>query len=129
MGTGKSAEEARAAVAAARRILSELGVPRHPQKTRIVRVRQGCEFLGYKIKRGKQLQLPPGKIRSGAQPGAWYAYPREQSIRRFMAQVRQLTTRRVPLTTKEFDRGGKPGIAGLGPVLQAGPRPKALQPA
>jgi hypothetical protein len=35
----------------------------HPQKTRIVHVRQGFEFLGYKVKRGKQLQLPPGKIR------------------------------------------------------------------
>jgi hypothetical protein len=34
-----------------------------------VPVRQGFEFLGYKIKRGKQLRLPPGKIRSGARSG------------------------------------------------------------
>src|SRR6059058_5208906 len=57
--TCESAAEARAAVVAALRILSELGVQLHPQKTRIVHVRQGFEFLGYKIKRGKQLRLPP----------------------------------------------------------------------
>src|SRR5437870_8622134 len=60
------AAEARAAVAAALRILNELGVQLHPQKTRIVHVRQGFDFLGYKIKRGKQLRLTPGKVRSGA---------------------------------------------------------------
>ncbi len=109
--TCKSAEEARAAVAVALRILGNLGVQLHPQKTRIVHVRQGFEFLGYKIKLGKQLQLPPGKIRSGAQAGALYAYPREKSVRRFMDQVRRLTKRRVPLTTKEL-------ILELNPVLR-----------
>jgi RNA-directed DNA polymerase len=89
-------------VAAALRILNELGVQLHPQKTRVVHVRQGFEFLGYKIKRGKQLRLPPGKIRSGIQSGALYAYPREKSIRHFMDQVRALTGRRVPLKTKEL---------------------------
>ena len=67
----------------------------NPQKTRIVHVRQGFEFLGYKIKRGgRQLRLPPSKIRSGARPGALYAFPREKSIRHFMDQVRPLTRRR-----------------------------------
>jgi hypothetical protein len=62
------------------RILNELGVQLHPQKTRIVHVRQGFEFLGYKIKRGqRQLRLLPGKIRSGVQPGALYACANEQS--------------------------------------------------
>src|SRR5882672_11316477 len=97
--TCKSAAEARAAVAAALRILKELGVQLDPQKTRIVHVRQGFEFLGYKIKRGKQLRLPPGKISSGAQSGALYAIPREKSVHRFMDQVRALTRRRVPLKT------------------------------
>jgi len=109
--TCTSAEEARAAIAVALRILSELGVQLHPQKTRIVHVRHGFEFLGYKIKRGRQLRLPPGKIRSGAQSGALYAYPREKSIQRFMDQVRQLTKRRVPLTTEEL-------IDELNPVLR-----------
>ena len=112
--TCKSAEEARAAVAAALRILSELGVQLQPQKTRIGQVRQGFEFLGYKIKRGKQLQLPSGKIGSGAQSGALYAYPREKSIRRFRDQVRQLTKRRVPLETKELIEELNPVLRGWG---------------
>ncbi len=77
--TCSSAAEARAAVAAALRILNELGVQLHPQKTRIVHVQQGFDFLGYKIKRGKQLRLPPSKIRSGAQSGALYAMSLERN--------------------------------------------------
>jgi retron-type reverse transcriptase len=87
----KSEVEARAAIAAALRILKELGVELHPQKTRIVHVQHGFEFLGYKIKRGKRLKLSEGKIRSTAKSGALYAFPREKSIRRFMDQVRALT--------------------------------------
>jgi len=113
--TCTSAAEARAAVAAALRILSELGVQLHPEKTRIVHVRQGFEFLGYKIKRGKkQLRLPPSKIRSGIRTGALYAYPREKSIRHFMDQIRQLTKRRVPLTTEELIEGLNPVLRGWG---------------
>jgi RNA-directed DNA polymerase len=81
--TCKSAAEARSAVDAARRILKQLGVELHPQKTRIVHVQHGFEFLGYKIKRGKKLQLPESKIRSQARSGALYAYPREKSIQTF----------------------------------------------
>jgi group II intron reverse transcriptase/maturase len=109
--TCTSAAEARAALEAARRILSTLGVQLNAQKTRIVHVRHGFEFLGYKIKRGKQLRLPSHKIRSGAQSGALYAYPKEKSVRRFMDRVRALTRRRVPLTTREL-------IAQLNPVLR-----------
>jgi RNA-directed DNA polymerase len=71
--TCKSAAEARSAVEAAGRILKQLGVELHPQKTRIVHVRYGFEFLGYKIKRGKKLHLPESKIRSQARSGALYA--------------------------------------------------------
>jgi hypothetical protein len=110
--TCKSAAEARAAVEAAGRILKQLGVELHPQKTRIVHVRDGFEFLGYKIKRGKKkLNLPESKIRSQARQGALYAYPKEKSIRRFMDQVRQRTKRRIPLKTKEL-------IAALNPLLR-----------
>jgi group II intron reverse transcriptase/maturase len=47
--TCKSAAEARAAVEAAGRILKQLGVELHPQKTRIVHVQNGFEFLGYSV--------------------------------------------------------------------------------
>jgi hypothetical protein len=109
--TCKSAAEARSAVDAARRILKQLGVELHPQKTRIVHIRYGFEFLGYKIKRGKKLYLPESKIRSQARSGALYAYPREKSIQRFQDQVRQRTKRRLPLKTKEL-------IAELNPLLR-----------
>jgi group II intron reverse transcriptase/maturase len=112
--TCTSAAEARAALEAARRVLSTLGVQLNAQKTRIVHVRHGFEFLGYKIKRGKQLRLPSHKIRSGAQSGALYAYPKEKSVRRFMDRVRQLTRRRVPLTTRELIEQLNPVLRGWG---------------
>src|SRR6516225_1673993 len=110
--TCKSAAEARAAVEAAGRILKQLGVELHPQKTRIVHAQDGFEFLGYKIKRGKKkLYLPESRIRSQARQGALYAYPKDKSIRRFMDRVRQRTKRKIPLTTKEL-------IAELNPLLR-----------
>jgi len=113
--TCKSAAEARAAVDAARRILKQLGVELHPQKTRIVHMRDGFEFLGYKIKRGTRKHiLPPSKIRSGAREGALYAYPKEKSIRRFMDQVRQRTKRTVPLKTQELIKELNPLLRGWG---------------
>src|SRR6184192_2449927 len=110
--TCKSAAEARAAMDAARRILKQLGVELHPQKTRIVHVRYGFEFLGYKIKCGwRKLSLPGNQIRSQARQDALYAYPKEKSIRRFMDQVRERTKRTTPLRTEEL-------IAGLNPLLR-----------
>jgi len=103
--TCKSAAEARAAVDAARRILKQLGVEMHPQKTRIVHDRYGFEFLGYKIKLGyRKLHLPESKIRSQARQDALYAYPKAKSISRFMDQVRERTKRTRPLNTKELLR-------------------------
>jgi hypothetical protein len=108
----KSAAEARAAMEAAGRILKQLGVGLHPQKTRIVHVRDGFEFLGYKIKLGqRKLDLPDSQIRSQVRRGALYAYPKEKSIRRFMDRVRQRTQRRIPPKTKDL-------IAELNPLLR-----------
>jgi RNA-directed DNA polymerase len=112
--TCHSEAEAHAAIAVALRILKELGVELHPQKTRVVHVQHGFEFLGYKIKRGKRLKLPSDKIRSTARSGALYAFPREKSINRFMDQVRALTRRRVPLQTKELIEGLNPILRGWG---------------
>jgi group II intron reverse transcriptase/maturase len=112
--TCKSAAEALAAIAAATKILKQLGVELHPQKTRVVHVWQGFEFLGYKIKRGRQLRLPPSKIRTKARSGGLYAYPTEKSIRRFMDQVRQRTKRRIPLRTRDLILTLNPLIRGWG---------------
>jgi len=113
--TCKSAAEARAALGAALRVLKQLGVELHPQKTRIVHIREGFEFLGYKIKLGqKKLYLPESKIRSQLRAGELYAYPREKSIRRFMDQVRQRTKRTMPLRTKELIEELNPLLRGWG---------------
>ncbi len=112
--TCSSAAEARAALAAATRILEKLGVRINPQKTRIVNVQHGFEFLGFKIKRGKQLRLEPSKIESRARSGALYAYPREKSIRHFKDQIRKLTRRRAPVTTEELIQQINPVLRGWG---------------
>jgi len=110
----KSAAEARAALEAAVRILNQLGVQLNVQKTRIVHVQHGFEFLGYKIKRGKQLRLPASKIRSSARSGGLYAYPREKSVRRFMDEVRKFTKRKVPMDTQELIEQLNPTVRGWG---------------
>jgi group II intron reverse transcriptase/maturase len=112
--TCRSAAEARAAIIAAGKILKELGVELHPQKTRIVHVAHGFEFLGYKIKQGKRLSLPADKIRSRARSGALYAFPKEKSIRRFMDQVRARTMRRISLRTRELIEKLNPLLRGWG---------------
>jgi hypothetical protein len=72
----------------------------HARKTRIVHVRYGFEFLGYKIKRGSRpLRLAPEKIRSDVRAGALYAYPRQKSLQHFKDQIRKRTRRKAPLST------------------------------
>jgi group II intron reverse transcriptase/maturase len=112
VATCKSAAEARAAITTAQRILEQLGVTLHPQKTRLGHVRQGFDFLGFKIKRGqRRLKLPPHKIQSKVREGDLYAYPTRKSIRHFKDQLRARTGRRVPLSTSEL-------IADLNPVIR-----------
>ena len=126
--TCTSAAEARAAIAAALRILSELGVQLHPQKTRVVHVRRGFEFLGYLVRRGKQLQLPTEQDRHGCQIGGLVCVsPREidPALQGSGAPAYQAL---CALENQGSDRATKPGFAGVGPLLQACPRPNALQP-
>ena len=74
--TCTSAAEARAALAAATRILEQLGVRLNPQKTRIVHVQQGFDFLGYRIVRTqRRRKLPDSMIRSRLHPKGLIAYP------------------------------------------------------
>ncbi len=113
--TCQSRREAQAALAAAERILEQLGVILHVGKTRIVHVRQGFEFLGYKIKRGQRsLRLPAEKIRSGVRSGDLYAFPRAKSIQHFKDQIRRRTRRKAPVTTRELIAEINPVIRGWG---------------
>jgi len=75
--TCRTRAEAQATLEFATKILEKLGVVLHKDKTRIVHVRHGFEFLGYKIKRGtRPMKLPLRKIKSGAQRGSLYVYPK-----------------------------------------------------
>ena len=113
--TCRSRGEARAALKAAKRILAKLGVTLNAEKTRIVHVRQGFEFLGYKIKQGQRpLRLPSAKITSGARAGTLYAIPRDKSIRNFKDQIRARTRRTASVTTQELIDQLNPVIRGWG---------------
>jgi group II intron reverse transcriptase/maturase len=113
--TCRSGAEAKTALAAAKQVLEKLGVELHDRKTRIVHIREGFEFLGYKIKQGtRPLKLAANKIRSGAKSGSLYAYPREKSIRHFKDQIRKLTRRRASVNTKELIEQINPVIRGWG---------------
>ena len=108
-------EEAQRALARAERFLrEELGVELHPQKTRIVHVSQGFEFLGYKVKQGACHRLLAHKRRGRANPHNLYAIPREKSVKRFQEQIRALTRRKAPLTLREVIERINPVIRGWG---------------
>jgi RNA-directed DNA polymerase len=108
-------EEAQRALAFARRFLrEELGVELHPQKTRIVHISHGFEFLGYKVKQGKGLRLAAQRRTSRAHPQNLYAVPREKSVTRFKEQIRGLTQRKAPLTLRAMIERMNPVIRGWG---------------
>src|SRR5216684_1474388 len=89
--TCKTRREAERALTSARAVLEgKLGLRVHPEKTRIVYVAQGFEFLGYKIKQGER------RLRYREAGPDLYAYPRDRTIERFKKRVRQITTRRNP---------------------------------
>lgn len=107
--------EALGALAFAERFLrDELGVGLHPNKTRIVHIRQGFEFLGYKVKRGKGHKLSAQKRRVKGNPYDLYAVPRERSVKKFRDQIRKLTRRKAPLKLKELIDQINPVIRGWG---------------
>jgi RNA-directed DNA polymerase len=113
--TCRSRREAEAALRCAEKVLATLGVRLNLQKTRIVHVRQGFAFLGYKIKRGSRpMYLPAAKIVSGARRGDLYAYPTPKSVDRFRDTIRRKTRRRIPLSTVELTRELNPVIRGWG---------------
>lgn len=99
----------------AERVLTTLGVTLNREKPRIVHIRQGVEFLGFKIKRGEHpLHLPSSKITSGATSYSLYAYPTDKSVNRFRERIRAWTKRAAPVTTAELIEELNPLIRGWG---------------
>ena len=104
----RTREEAERALASARAVLEEeLGLRIHPEKTRIVHVSQGFEFLGYKIGLGKGLRFKQGGT-------GLYAIPRQRAIERFKDKVRAVTRRRISVPLEELIRVLNPVIRGWG---------------
>jgi group II intron reverse transcriptase/maturase len=113
--TCRTRREAERVLAEAAKILSALGVVLNREKTRIVHVQHGFEFLGYKIKRGSRpLRLASEKIRSGVRFGALYAIPRQKSVEHFKDQIRRRTRRKAPVSTRELIDEINPVIRGWG---------------
>ena len=113
--TCRTRREAERVLREATKILTSLGVELNRDKTRIVHVRHGFEFLGYKIKRGtRPLQLSPEKIRSGVRQGALYAIPRQKSVEHFKDQIRRRTRRKAPVNTQQLIAEINPVIRGWG---------------
>jgi group II intron reverse transcriptase/maturase len=80
---------ARAAQARMKQILEgELDLTVHPEKTRVVHVSKGFDFLGYTIRWQQSL----------------YAKPREKSLERFKEKVRLLTRRQQPIRLSDLIR-------------------------
>lgn len=103
------------ALEAARRTLETLGVRLHPEKTRIVHVQQGFEFLGYVVRQGKRrMYLSEHRVKSGARQGALYAQPSEKARRKFKDRIRSMTRRRAPVKTAQLVRELNPVIRGWG---------------
>jgi len=108
------AEANRALVFASRFLHRELGVELHAKKTRVVHVRHGFEFLGYKVKAGKGYRMPSSKRQVKGNSRDLYAIPREKSVKRFKGQIRRLTRRRIPLKLQDIIDSINPVIRGWG---------------
>ena len=108
-------QEAERVLSEATTILTSLGVKLNREKTRIVHIRDGFEFLGYKIKRGvRPLKLSPERIRSRARQGKLYAIPRQKSVENFKEKIRQRTRRKAPVSTQELIAQINPLVRGWG---------------
>jgi group II intron reverse transcriptase/maturase len=105
----RSRAEAERALASARAVLeSDLKLKVHPEKTRIVHISQGFEFLGYKIGRGRH-----GLSHKAGGPSL-YAIPRQRSAERFKAKVRAVTVRRGHRTLLQMLDELNPVVRGWG---------------
>jgi RNA-directed DNA polymerase len=113
--TCRTRAEAQSALAQATKILGKLGVTLNLEKTRIVHIAQGFEFLGFKIGRGKGLfKLTRDRITSKLNRQNLYAIPTQKSLDRFKDQIRALTQRRIPLRMGELIETINPIIRGWG---------------
>ena len=110
--TCRTRDGAAKALTVARQVLARLGVTLNQEKTRIVHVSKGIEFLGFTIRRGyRKLELREERIKSGARRGTIYRYPTQRTLDSFKEKIRRLTRRNNGLSTRQQ-------IACLNPLLR-----------
>ena len=113
--TCRTRREAYRALKEAERILTQLGVTLNTEKTRVVHVRHGFEFLGYLIRQARRpLRLPAPRSGNRVHGGGRYAIPRPKSVERFKDRIRRRTRRTAPVSTNELVEGINPIIRGWG---------------
>jgi RNA-directed DNA polymerase len=113
--TCRTRAEAEHVLARAAKILEKLGVTLNRDKTRIVHIAHGFEFLGFKIQRGKaKFKLPLDRIKSKLNRRNLYAIPTQKAVDRFKDQIRNLTQRCVPLRLGDLIATINPIIRGWG---------------
>jgi RNA-directed DNA polymerase len=113
--TCRTRAEAERALVRAAKILDRLGVTLNREKTRIVHITHGFEFLGYKIQRGKgKFKLTRDRIKSTLNRQNLYAIPAQKSVDRFKDQIRTWTKRHTPLRMGELINTINPIIRGWG---------------
>src|SRR4051812_11111602 len=120
--TCRTRAEAENALAQATKILDKLGVTLNREKTRIVHISKGFEFLGFKIQQGKnRFKLSRDRIKSRLNRQNLYAIPTQKSLDRFKDQIRALTKRQVPLRLGELIQSINPVIRGWGVIAHPPP--------
>ena len=113
--TCRTRAEAKQVLAQAAKILEKLGVTLNGEKTRIVNIAHGFEFLGFKIGRGKgRFSISRDKITSKLNARNLYAIPTQKSVTRFKDQIRTWTKRKTPLTMGDLIAKINPVIRGWG---------------
>jgi RNA-directed DNA polymerase len=109
----RSGREAQAALQSAREILAELGLELHPDKTRIVDLREGREgfdFLGCHFRARVSGRL----LERGIRRYYLHRWPSKRAMNRIRARVKALTDRRRRAGMKDI----RDVIADLNPVLR-----------
>lgn len=108
----RSRSEAERALASARRVLEhDLKLEVHEEKTRIIHIAQGFEFLGFLVRKGK------GLPRTAKAPGigpSLYVIPTARSVERFKDRVRWITRRKNGRSLRQTLDELNPVIRGWG---------------
>jgi len=90
-----SKEEARVALSQVEKVLRELELTLHPEKTRLKNIREGMDFLGFTVYIGHKV-------------------PRKEAVRKYKDAVRRVTRRNLPINLEMVIQRLNPIVIGWG---------------